>query len=657
LQPEIALVKTGVFNDTNGNSCSDVGETITYTFRVTNQGNVSLTGVSVSDTEVPIITFVSGDTNVNNQLDSGETWEYSGTYSVTQIDIDAGVANNQATAQGTGGTQTVSDLSGTAIGNNTTTSTVLCQTSSIATVKTFANIDVGGLTEYTTVGQVITYSITLENTGNVTVYNPTMTDATATTGPTYVSGDGGIAAALDTGETWTYTATYTVTQADIDNGSYTNLAEGSGSADTTGDGSGDTLVESDEDETVNATQTTSIATVKTFANIDGGSATAYATVGELINYTISLTNDGNVTVYNATMADATADAAPARGTDAPGNNDAVLEVGETWNYTASHTVTQADIDTGSYLNTARCDGSADTTGDGSGDTLVESNEDETVNATQTTSIATVKSFANIDGGLATAYATVGELINYTISLTNDGNVSVYNATMADATADAAPARGTDAPGNNDAVLEVGETWNYTASHTVTQADIDTGSYTNTAEGDGSADTDGDGIGDTPVDSDESETVNASQTTSIALVKTGVLNDINGDGCVQVGETVTYSFEVTNTGNVTVTNITVTDPLVPVTGGAITLGIGASNGTNFTAVYVITQGDLNAGQIDNQATAQGTGGGSMVSDLSGTAISNDDLIITTLTLCGPPMRHGKRFIRNKEQPMDFGKSGN
>jgi hypothetical protein len=125
----------------------------------------------------------------------------------------------------------------------------------------------------------------------------------------------------------------------------------------------------------------------------------------------------------------------------------------------------------------------------------------------------------------------------------------------------------------------------------------------------------------------------------------------------VGETVTYSFEVTNTGNVTLTTITVTDPLVSVSGGAITLGIGASNGTNFTAVYVITQGDLNAGQIDNQATAQGTGGGSMVSDLSGTAISNDDLIITTLTLCGPPMRHGKRFILNKEQPMDFGKGGN
>ncbi|WP_411893779.1 beta strand repeat-containing protein, partial [Winogradskyella sp. A2] len=52
--------------------------------------------------------------------------------------------------------------------------------------------------------------------------------------------------------------------------------------------------------------TPSIATVKTFADIDGGALTEYTTVGQVINYTITLTNDGNVTVYNPTMADATA---------------------------------------------------------------------------------------------------------------------------------------------------------------------------------------------------------------------------------------------------------------------------------------------------------------------------------------------------------------
>src|SRR3954454_14064465 len=41
--------------------------------------------------------FGSGDANGNGELDVGETWSYSCTYTVTQVDMDAGAIHNTAT--------------------------------------------------------------------------------------------------------------------------------------------------------------------------------------------------------------------------------------------------------------------------------------------------------------------------------------------------------------------------------------------------------------------------------------------------------------------------------------------------------------------------------------------------------------------------------
>ena len=73
---------------------------------------------------------------------------------------------------------------------------------------------------------------------------------------------------------------------------------------------------------------------------------------------------------------------------------------------------------------------------------------------------------------------------------------------------------------------------------------------------------------------------------------------NGDGYTGSGDTLTYSFTVTNTGNVTLSNLTITDTSLPglnLTGTPIpTLLPTASNSTNYTATYVLTQADVDAG---------------------------------------------------------------
>ncbi|MBV5282125.1 MAG: cadherin-like domain-containing protein, partial [Paludibacter sp.] len=56
---------------------------------------------------------------------------------------------------------------------------------------------------------------------------------------------------------------------------------------------------------------------------------------------------------------------------------------------------------------------------------------------------------------------------------------------------------------------------------------------------------------------------------------------------------------------TLTNVTVTDPKVTVSGGPLaTQAAGAVDNTTFTADYVITAADVTAGSVSNQATASG-----------------------------------------------------
>lgn len=116
------------------------------------------------------------------------------------------------------------------------------------------------------------------------------------------------------------------------------------------------------------------------------------------------------------------------------------------------------------------------------------------------------------------------------------------------------------------------------------------------------DTNNDGDGSDANENDPTP-VNPSLAPGISLIKTAS----DPGPTPQVGDTITYSFEVENTGNVTLTNVTIADTLpgINLTGGPITLTPGQIDTGTFSATYQLLDTDIAAGSLVNLATVTGT----------------------------------------------------
>ena len=508
---------------------------LTYTITVENTGNVDLTNVVLTDdladgTE----TLVSGDLNTNLILETDETWVYSATYNATQADINLG-----------------DDLVNTAIVDTDQTgpeqddaTTTITQGASLTVVKDvdIANISAPGL---------LTYTITVENTGNVDLTNVVLTDDLADGTETLVSGDLNTNLILETDETWVYSATYNATQADINLGDdLVNTAI----VDT------DQTGPEQDDATTTITQGASLTVVK---DVDIANISAPG----LLTYTITVENTGNVDLTNVVLTDDLADGTETL-VSGDLNTNLILETDETWVYSATYNATQADINLGDDLvNTAIVD--TDQTG--------PEQDDATTTITQGASLTVVKDvdIANISAP---------GLLTYTITVENTGNVDLTNVVLTDDLADGTETL-VSGDLNTNLILETDETWVYSATYNATQADINLGDdLVNTAI----VDTDQTG----PEQDDATTTI--TQGASLTVVKDVDIANISAPGLL------TYTITVENTGNVDLTNVVLTDDLAD---GTETLVSGDLN-TNliletdetwvYSATYNATQADINLG---------------------------------------------------------------
>jgi len=75
-----------------------VGDTVTYTFSVSNKGPTSAEGVQVYDNISGAATYSSGDSNGNGKLDVGEIWIFTSTYMIKSTDPDPLLNNATVTS-------------------------------------------------------------------------------------------------------------------------------------------------------------------------------------------------------------------------------------------------------------------------------------------------------------------------------------------------------------------------------------------------------------------------------------------------------------------------------------------------------------------------------------------------------------------------------
>ena len=91
-------------------------------------------------------------------------------------------------------------------------------------------------------------------------------------------------------------------------------------------------------------------------------------------------------------------------------------------------------------------------------------------------------------------------------------------------------------------------------------------------------------------------------------------DYNGDGITNVGDVINYTYSITNTGSVAVSNISINSVDVNINGGPPIpiLNAGANDSTTFTGAHPITQYDINTRTVIVAIQTNGTRSGTPIS---------------------------------------------
>jgi LPXTG-site transpeptidase (sortase) family protein len=586
-------------------SVDAAGDVIHYTISLTNTGTQSLTNVTIADILLANQVCTPPEPAT---LAPNAAMVCTGDHTVTQAEMDSGlpIINTVTGSTNESPDQTASE------------SVTITQNPALSIVKSVLEAN------YSLVGTVLHYSYQVTNSGNVTLSGPfTVTDDRSTDEACPATPTLAPLASI------TCTATYTITLADLNAGSVTNIASAHGFF------AGNPVNSSTDSETVTAfigadlwLEKTASTLLPNFRDLvvftltihnDGPSNATGVSVQDILPAGLSYVSDnggssyaGNIwtvgnlaasasaslqiTVYVDTPLPATnytqiwtsdlpdPDSTPGDNSITQDDDAAVtltpqysrLIVDKTmiggvadFNFTGTPNGTisvdggilDLIVPPGTYSSTETPDpawtlqsivcNDANSTSDVlTGTATFNAEAFETVICYFTNELTAVPALSIVKSVTETTYDVVSDVLHYSYLVTNTGNVTLsgpFTVTDDRSTDEACPATANLAPTASITC---------TASYTVTQADLDSGSVTNIASAHGT-------FGGNPVDSgNDSETVTADQNPTLSLLKQ-ISTSASGPWATSImvaeGSSVYYRFEITNTGNVTLSPVWVTDP--------------------------------------------------------------------------------------------------
>jgi len=521
--PDIDLEKL-----VNGDDADDptgpyvlVGDTVTFTFIVENTGNVPLTNVSVDDD-------ILGHIGTISFLDVGEIQTLTATAPAT-----AGQYENMGTATGTppAGPPVSDNDPGHYFGADP----------DIDLEKYVNAEDADDPTgPYVLVGDTVTFTFIIENTGNVPLTNVSVDDD--------ILGHIGDVAFLDVGGTETFTATAPATA-----GQYENLGTVTGTPPVGPD-------VTDEDPGHYFGADPAIDLEKLVNGDDADNPTGPVVLaGSTVTFTFIVENTGNVPLTDVSVDD-----------DVLGHigDVAFLDVGEIATLTTTATATA-----GQYENMGTVTGTPPV-----GPDVTDEDPGHYFGADPSIDLEKLVNGDDADDPTG-PMVLVGDTVTFTFIVENTGNVPLFDVSVDD-----------DILGHigDVALLDIGETATLTTTALATA-----GQYENMGTATGTPP-----VGPDVTDEDPGHYFGADPSIDLEKLVNGDDADTPTGPSVSVGSTVTFTFVVTNTGNVTLTNISVDDSVLGHIGDIASLDAGESATLTATAAAI-------EGQYENMGTATGT----------------------------------------------------